>query len=90
MCGVADLYIVDFGGGEQERARRETEREAERHRLAERYTRYLVAGAEVDQAAARRVITAMASTAGAPGTRNAARPRRLAGMHGGTAWRPRS
>jgi hypothetical protein len=59
LCGVADLYIVDFGGGEQERAHREAEREAERRRLADRYARYLVASAEVGEAAARRVITAL-------------------------------
>jgi hypothetical protein len=55
LCDVADLYIVDFGGGEQERTRRE----AERRRLADRYGRYLVASAEVGEAEARRVITAL-------------------------------
>jgi hypothetical protein len=35
LCGVTDLYIVDFGGGERERACREAEREAERRRLAD-------------------------------------------------------
>ncbi len=59
LCDVADLYIVDFGGGEQERARREAEREAERRRLADRYVRNLVASAEVGEAEARRVITAL-------------------------------
>jgi hypothetical protein len=59
LCGVTDLYIVEFGGGEQERARREAEREAERRRLADRYTRYLVASAELDEAAARKIITAL-------------------------------
>jgi hypothetical protein len=59
LCGVTGLYVVDFGGGEQERARREAEREAERRRLADRYARYLVVSAEVGQAAARRVITAL-------------------------------
>ena len=59
LSGVADLYIVDFGGGEQERARREAEREAERRRLADRYARYLAASAGVGEAAARRVITAL-------------------------------
>lgn len=58
MCGVADLYIVDFGGGEQERARGEPERDAERRRLADRYARYLAASAEMGQAAAHKVITA--------------------------------
>ena len=56
---MADLYIVDFGGGEQERARREAEREAERRRLADHYARYLVASAEVDRTAARRVIATL-------------------------------
>ncbi len=55
LCGVTDLYIVDPGGGEQERARRE----AERRRLADRYARYLVASAEVGEATARRMITAL-------------------------------
>jgi|SRR5580658_1644652 hypothetical protein len=59
LCGVADLYIVDFGGGEQERARRESERDAERRRLADRCARYLAARAEMDQAAAHKVITAL-------------------------------
>jgi Family of unknown function (DUF6247) len=59
LCGVADLYIVDFGGGEQERARRDSERDAERRRLADRYARYLAARAEMDQASALKVITAL-------------------------------
>jgi hypothetical protein len=67
LCGVADLYIVDFGGGEQERARREAECEAERRRLADRYARCLATGAEVDQAAARRVITALFDSRDADG-----------------------
>jgi hypothetical protein len=36
LCGVADVYIVDFSGGEQESACREAKREAERRRLATR------------------------------------------------------
>jgi hypothetical protein len=56
---VGDIYIIDFGGGAQERALREAEREAERRRLADRYVRYLVTGAEVDQAVAGRVITTL-------------------------------
>ena len=59
LCGVTDLYIANLGGGEQERARREAEREAERRRLADRYARYLVASAAVGEATARRVITAL-------------------------------
>jgi len=59
LYGMTDLYIVGLGGGEQDRARREAEREAERRRLADRYARYLVAGAEVGEATARRVITAL-------------------------------
>jgi hypothetical protein len=59
LYGMTDLYIVGLGGGEQDRARREAEREAERRRLAGRYARYLVAGAEVGEATARRVITAL-------------------------------
>jgi hypothetical protein len=59
LCGVTDLYIVDFGGGEEERARRDAEREEERCRLADRYTRYLVASAGVEEAMARRTIVAL-------------------------------
>jgi hypothetical protein len=59
LCGVSDLYIIDFGGGEQERARREAEREAERRRLADRYARYLVSNAEVDEDVARKITTAL-------------------------------
>jgi hypothetical protein len=59
LYGMTDLYIVGLGGGEQDRARREAERKAERRRLAGRYARYLVAGAEVGEATARRVITAL-------------------------------
>src|ERR1019366_6720675 len=47
LYGMADLYIVGLGGGEQDRARREAERQAERRRLAGRYARDLVACAEV-------------------------------------------
>lgn len=83
MCGVADLYIVDFGGGEQKRTRREAEREAERRRLADRYARYLMTSAEVDQAAARRVITALFDPCDADGNqcRCSCHPR-LSGNHG--------
>jgi hypothetical protein len=59
LYGMTDLYIVGLGGGQQDRTRREAEREAERRRLADRYARYLVAGAEVGEATARRVITAL-------------------------------
>jgi hypothetical protein len=59
LCGVADLYLVDFGGGEQEHARRQAERETYRRWLADRYARYLAASAEIGEAAARRVITAL-------------------------------
>ncbi len=52
---MTDLYFVGLGGGEQDRGRRE----AERRRLADRYARYLVASAEVGEATARRVITAL-------------------------------
>ncbi len=59
MSGVSDLYIVDFGGGEQERACREAERGAERRRLADRYASHLVTSAGLGEATARRVITAL-------------------------------
>jgi hypothetical protein len=83
LCGVADLYIVDFGGGEQERACHEAEREAERRRLADRYARYLVASAEVGQAASRRVITALFDPRDADGNQCpcSCHPR-LSGEHG--------
>ena len=51
LCDVADLYIVDFGGGEQERARREAEREVEHRRRAAGYARYLAASAGVGEGA---------------------------------------
>jgi hypothetical protein len=56
---MSDLYFVSLGGDEQERARREVEREAERRRLADRYAQHLVASAEVGDATAQRVITAL-------------------------------
>jgi hypothetical protein len=59
LCGVTDLYIVDFGDGEEKRSRRDAEREEERCRLADRYTRYLVASAGVEEATARRTIVAL-------------------------------
>jgi hypothetical protein len=46
---MADLYIVDFGGGEDERARRAAERDAERRRLQAAYARYLVVNAAIDE-----------------------------------------
>lgn len=57
--GVADLYIVDFGGDDDEKARREAERDAERSRLHSRYAHYLVARAAIDESAAQRVIAAL-------------------------------
>jgi hypothetical protein len=72
---MADLYIVGLGGGEQDRARREAERESERRRLADRYARYLVARAEVGEATARRVITALFDPCDADGgTKRQCRP----------------
>jgi hypothetical protein len=59
LCAVADLYIVDFSGGEDEWARREAERDAERRRLQAVCARYLVAAAAVDESAARRVVEAL-------------------------------
>jgi hypothetical protein len=59
LSGVSDLYIVGFGGGEQERACREAERGAERRRLADRYASHLVTSAGLGEATARRVITAL-------------------------------
>jgi hypothetical protein len=51
LCGVTGLYVVDFGGGEQERARREAEREAERRRLAVRYAVPIMEGEVIAQGA---------------------------------------
>jgi hypothetical protein len=59
LCAVADLYIVDFGGSEDEQARREAERDAESRRLQAACARYLVAAAAVNEPAARRVVGAL-------------------------------
>lgn len=56
---MADLYIVDFGGGEEERARREAERAAEQRRLRAVCARHLVAQAGIDQPAAERVVAVL-------------------------------
>ncbi len=82
LYGMSDLYIVGFGGGEQDRARREAEREAEGRRLADRYAQYLVA-AEVGEATARRVITALFDPCDADGNecRCSCHPR-LSAEHG--------
>jgi hypothetical protein len=83
FCAVADLYIVDFGGGEPERTRREQERKAERRRLAARYVRHLVASAEVNEAAARRVIAALFDSRDADGNECACSCHpRLSSSHG--------
>lgn len=66
---MADLYVVDFSGGEEERARREAEREAERARLHGRYVRHLIARAGVDDPTARRVIAALFDHADREGRR---------------------
>jgi hypothetical protein len=66
---VADLYVVDFSGGEEEQARQEAEREAERARLHGRYVRHLAARAGVDEPAARRVIAALFDHADREGRR---------------------
>ena len=80
---MAHLYIVDFGGGEQERARREAEREAERRRLAARYVRHLITTAEVNEATARRVIAALSDPRDADGNECACSCHpRLSSYHG--------
>lgn len=56
---MVDLYIVDFGGDDEERARREAERDAELRRLRVRYERHIVSDADVDGPTARRVIAAL-------------------------------
>jgi hypothetical protein len=56
---VADLFIVDFSGGDEERARREAERVAESARLRDRYVRHVVDSASVDEATAQRVIASL-------------------------------
>jgi hypothetical protein len=83
LCGMSDIYIVGPGGSEEERARRGAEREAEQRRLADRYARYLVASAQVGDATARRVITALFDPCGADGNecRCSCHPR-LSAEHG--------
>jgi len=56
---MADLYIVDFGGDDDERARRAAERDAERGRLRGRYVQHLVARAAIHETAAERVMAAL-------------------------------
>jgi len=56
---MMNLYIVDFSGGPEERARREAERDAERDRLFSRYTRHLVERAGLGGAAAQRAVAAL-------------------------------
>jgi len=56
---MMNLYIVDFSGGPDERARREAERDAERGRLFSRYTRHLVERADLGEAAAQRAVAAL-------------------------------
>jgi hypothetical protein len=56
---MADVYIVDFGGDDDERTRREAERNAERERLRSRYTRHLITRAAIDELAAQRVVAAL-------------------------------
>ena len=58
LYGMTDLYIVGLGGGEQDRARREAEREAERRRLADRFAGMLrmIAGAFCDVETGSRAI----------------------------------
>src|SRR5580658_9841230 len=59
LRAVADLYIVDFGGSEDDQAGREAERGAECRRVQAGCARYLVAAAAVDERAARRVVGAL-------------------------------
>jgi hypothetical protein len=80
---VADHYIVDFGGDEQERGRREAEREDEHRRLAGRYTRFLVASAGMEDAAAHRAIMVLFDHRAADGSRCACSCHpRLSAEHG--------
>lgn len=69
FCQVSDLYIVDFSGDDDERARREAERDAEFRRLAERYSRYLAETAGLDEPTVRRVIAALFDWRAADGRR---------------------
>ena len=66
---VGDVYVVDFGGDDEKRARREAERDAERRRLLTRYTQRLVARAAVDEATAERVVGVLFDHRGRDGQR---------------------
>ena len=59
LSRMADLYIVDFGGDDDERARREADRDAERSCLRKRYVQHLVERAGIDEPVARRVVAVL-------------------------------
>ncbi len=61
---MADLCIVDFGGGDDARA----EREAERARFRRRYVAHVVAAVGVDELTADRVVAAIFDHPDADGT----------------------
>jgi hypothetical protein len=56
---MSDLYIIDFSGGEEERARREAERAAQHARVRTRYGRHVVDVVGVDEITAELVMSAL-------------------------------
>lgn len=56
---MTNLYIVDSGDGDEERARRAAEREAECRRLRRRYAQHLAARAALDELTAQRVVAVL-------------------------------
>jgi hypothetical protein len=56
---MGDLYIVDFGSDDDERARRAAEQDAERKRLYHRYVRHLADRAAVNKPTALRIVAAL-------------------------------
>ena len=56
---VGDLYVFDFSGGEEERARREAERAAERAQVRDRYAHRVMDLAGVDEITADLVMAAL-------------------------------
>jgi hypothetical protein len=69
VVAVGDLYFLDFGGDDDERARGEAERDSERHRLRGRYMHYLIARASLDEPTAQRVIATLFDPRDAAGRR---------------------
>lgn len=56
---VSDIYVYDFSGGDEERARREAERAAQRARVRDRYAQRVMDLAGVDEITADLVMSAL-------------------------------